>query len=114
MLVVAKDLVDLVGQKVADRPLDKVGLAENAYRRRLLGHLLLDRAPLLDQKAKVAHEVSRPLILAGRADDYAHTFRHIELAQDLAEAIPFLGVFDLARDAALIRVRHQHQVPAGQ
>ena len=70
--------------------------------------------PFLEQQGQVAHEVALLLAFARGAHDDAHAVGDGQFAQDLLEALAFLLVFDLARDAALVGVGQQHQVAAGQ
>ena len=114
VLVVADDLVDFVGEEIADGALDEVGLLEDAGGRGLALHRVLDRAPLLDEKAEVADEVARALPFADGADDDAHAFRDVEFLEDLAQAVALLRALDLARDAALVAVGHQHEIASGE
>ena len=114
VLVVADHFVDFIGEKVAHRALDEVGLLEDARRRRLLFHRLLDRAPLLDEQAEVADEIARPLPFADGADDHAHALGHVEFLEDFAQPLALLWALDLARDAALIAVGHEHEVAPGE
>ena len=71
-------------------------------------------APFLEQQGEVAHEVTLLLAFAGGAHDDAHAVGDGEFAQDLLQALAFLLVLDLARDAALVGVGQQHEVTAGQ
>ena len=54
--------------------------------------------------------------LAGgfRAQDDAHALGEAELLNDRAEAGAFLGIFDLAGDAAGVVLGHEHQETAGE
>src|SRR5579862_546180 len=112
--VVADDGLDLVGEEVADGPVDEIGFAEDARWRGLLLHRLLDLRPLFKQEAQVADEIALPLAFADGADDDAHVLGDVQLLQDFPEPIALLGRLDLARDAALRAVRHQDEIPASQ
>ena len=74
----------------------------------------LDLIPLLQQQGQVADEIAFFLAFADRAHDDPHAFGNGEFAQDFLQALAFLLVLDLARDAALVGVGQQHQVTAGQ
>ena len=106
------DGVDILGEKVADGPLDKVGLEDEGRCGGLLLHPLLHLAPLVEEEAEVADKEAGLLSLPGGADDDAHSFRKGEFGEDLAEACPFLGILDLAGDAALVVEGHQDHVTA--
>jgi hypothetical protein len=112
--VVADHLVDLIGEKIAGGALDQSRLPEHADRRRVRVAGFLDVAPLFEQHREVAHEVPQAGALGDGAHDDAHALGHGELLHDLAQAGPFLGVLDLARDSELLGVGHQHEVAARQ
>ena len=54
------------------------------------------------------------LFLADRPDDYAHAFAQGKVADDAFQPGPLGLVFNLARDAALARVRHQNKKTSGK
>ena len=76
--------------------------------------LLLHAVPFLEQQREVAHEITLLLAFAGGAHDDAHAVGDGEFAQDFFQALAFLLVFNLARDAALVGVRQQHEITSGQ
>src|SRR4029079_12590666 len=51
---------------------------------------------------------------AGGAHDDAHAVRNGEFAQDFFQAMTFLLVLDLARDTAMIGVRQEDEITAGE
>ena len=112
LLVVANHLVDFIGQEVAHRALDEIGLGKDAGRGGLFLHRLFDGPPLLDEQAEVAHEIARPLAFTNGPHDHTHVFRDVELLQNLAQPVALLGAFDLARNTALVAVGHEHEIAA--
>jgi hypothetical protein len=74
----------------------------------------LDFVPLFQQNGQVEDEVALLLALAGGAHDDAHAFGKVDFAQDFFQALAFLRVFDLARNAALVGIGQQHQEASGQ
>ena len=90
------------------------GSSKTQAGRRLFLHRLLDGSPLFDEQAEVADEVTGALAFADRAHDHAHALGNVEFLENLAQAFALLGDLDLARDAALVAVRHEHEVAAGQ
>ena len=112
--VVANDVVDFVREKIAHGALDQIGLAEDASRRGLLLHRFLDGAPLLDEQPKIAHEIPRALTFADGAHDHAHAFGHVELLEDFAQAVALFRRLDFARNAALVAIRHEHEIATGE
>ena len=113
-LAVDEHAIDVLGQKIAHRALDDVGLKVQGGRGLLVLHLLLDLLPCAEQEVEVADEIAGLLALAGSAHDDAHAFGNGEFVEQLPEALAFLDVLDLAGDAALIGVRHQDQEAARQ
>ena len=108
------DALDVFRQKVAHRAFDQIRLLENAARQRAGLDALLDLGPLLEQEGEVAHEIPFLLPFTHRAHDHAHAIGDGEFAQDLLQPQALLLVFDLAGDAALVRIRKQDQVTARQ
>ncbi len=104
----------MFGEEIAHGALDEVGFLKHATGGGLRAHAFLDLAPLLQQQVEVAHEVTGPLTLTHGAQNDAGSLRQIEPGEDVAQALAFLGRLDLARDAALIVVRHEHQVTPRQ
>jgi len=80
---------------------------------RLLGHTLLDLAPLVEEEAEVADKEAGLLPLASGADDDAHALGEGELGENLAETGALLGILDLTGDAALVIEGHEDHVAAG-
>ncbi len=76
--------------------------------------LLLDFVPLLQEQGQVQDEIALLLAFAGGAHDHAHALGDVDFAQDLLQALAFLRVFDLARNAALIGIGQKDQVASGQ
>src|SRR5262245_36183180 len=54
--VVADDFVDLVGEEVAHRTLDEIGLLKHTKRRIPAPHGFLNLLPLLEQQAQIANK----------------------------------------------------------
>ena len=75
LLVVADDLIYLLGQEVADSSFDHVGLLEAADRGLVAVSLLHDVIPLLHQQAEVTDNVPRPLPRCLGSHDQAHALR---------------------------------------
>src|SRR5205807_1127431 len=59
---------------------------------------------------EVAHEVTLLLAFPDGAHNDAHAFRNVQLAQDLLEPLALDGIFDFARDAALIGIGQQNEI----
>src|SRR5256885_13074956 len=113
-LIIAKDLVDFLGQKIADRSLDQVRLFKNATGRGFVPNQPFNFGPLVDKKSQIPHEVARALAFADGANDHANPFRDIEIAQNFPETVALLRVLDLARDSAAIAKRHQNEITTGE
>ena len=114
LLIVHDNAFDVFGQKVAHGALNQIRLLENARRRRLVLHALLHAAPLFEQQREVADEITFLLVFAGGAHDDAHAIGNRQFAQDFFQPLAFLLVFNFARNAALIRIRQQHQITSRQ
>ncbi|MBZ5585830.1 MAG: ABC transporter permease, partial [Acidobacteriia bacterium] len=71
-LAVDQHPVDFLGEEVAHRALDDVGLHVEGGGRLLRLHLLLDLLPRPQQEMEVADKIARLLAFAGGADDDAH------------------------------------------
>src|SRR5690606_37605605 len=112
--VVDEDAVDLLGEEVAHGALDEVGFLIEAGGGALALHAGLDLGPGLEQEVQVADEVAGFLALAGGAHDHAHALGDGEFVDEAFEALALLGVVDLAGDAALVAVGHEHEVTARQ
>ena len=108
------DPLDILGQEIAHRAFDQIRFLEHTGGGRLFLDPLLDPVPFLQEQRQIAHEITGLLPFADGADDHAHAFGNRQTAQDLLEALPFLLVLDLARNAALVRVGQQDQVTSGQ
>ncbi len=108
-------LVDVAGVEVADRPFDQTRfLVDQRGRDRLEGPLA-DLLPQAQQEFVVALDLGLGALNAGGADDHGHAVRQVEIGNQTLQALPVLGVRDLAGDAAaLAGVRHQHAVAAGE
>ena len=111
--VVDDDGIHLVGEEVAHRALDEIGLLEKAGGGGFFVEAFLDLRPLLEKDAQVAHEVAGTLAGTDRAHDDAHALGHFEFAQDFAEAFALFGILDLAGDAELVVEGHENQITAG-
>ena len=70
--------------------------------------------PFFEQQREVADEVAQLLAFAGGAHDHAHAVGNVQFAQDFFQALALLDVFNLAGDAALIRVGQQHEETSRQ
>ena len=112
--VVADHLVDLFRQKIAHRAFDQVRFFEDTGRDAIVLDPSFHGRPLLEQKRKITYEIAGALPLAHRADDDANAFGDIELAQNLAQTFSFLRILDLARDAAPVAERHEHEIAPGK
>ena len=112
--VVADDVVHGVRQEVPCRAFDQVGFPVHADGGGVGLLFFLHAVPLLQQHGEVADKVAVALSLGHRAHDDAHAVRHVQLLHDLAQAQAFLGVFNLAGDAELVREGHQDQVASRQ
>ncbi len=110
--VIDDDPVDLVGEEVAHGPLDQVGFRQQQLRRPHRLEIDGDPLPLFQQHMDVADEETGLLALAHGPDDHAHALGQVEFGQDAAQALAFLRVLDLARDAALVGVGHEDEIPA--
>ena len=51
---------------------------------------------MIEKEAQIADEVSGALAFPDRADDHADALRNVELAQNLAETIALLRIFDFS------------------
>ena len=112
--VIDDDRVDLIGKEIAHRPLDEIGLLEQASRSRQLLSAFLDLLPLLEQNAEVSDKITCALGLTDRADDDTHAIGNVELAENFSEPFSFSGIVDLSGDPALIIEGHEHQVATRQ
>ena len=65
---------------------------------------------MFDKQAHVANEIALALAFADGPDDDAHALREFQFLENLAQPVAFLRVLDLARDAALVTERHEHEV----
>ena len=108
------DALDVLGEEVAHGALDQVRLLEHDAGGRAPSDALLDLVPFFEQQRQVAHEVAFALAFADGAHDDAHAVGNVQFAEDFLEALAFLVIFDLARDARLVRVGQQHEVTAGE
>ena len=113
-LVVHDNAFDIFGEKIAHGAFNQIRFLKHAGRHRLLLDALLNRVPFLDEKCEVAHEVTQLLTFARRPHDDAHAIGNMEVAENFLEALAFLGIFNLAGNAALIRVWQQHEKTSGQ
>src|SRR6185369_5836176 len=98
------------GEEVADGALDEVRLLEDTSREGLGPDALLNFVPFLEEEGDIAYKVAHLLAFADGADDDTHAVRDVERAEDLLEALAFLLIFDLARDATLVRVGEQDEI----
>ena len=115
LLALDQHLLDVLRIEVADRPLDEVGLLVDHRRRGRFQRQLAHAVPGAQQEVVVALDLRLAAVGAGGAHDQAHAGGHLEVADDLAQALAVLGVGDPAADAAAARgVGHQHAVAAGQ
>ena len=113
-LIVHDNAFDVFGQKVAHGALNQIRFLENAGRRRLVLHALLHAVPLFEQQREVPDEITFLLVFAGGAHDDAHAIGNRQFTQDFFQPLAFLLVFNFARNAALIRIRQQHQITSRQ
>ena len=113
-LIVHNDAFDVFGEKIAHGAFDQIRFLKHARRHRLLFDALLNRVPFLDEKREVAHKITQLLTFARRPHNDAHAVGNVQVAQNFLEAFAFLGIFNLARNARLIRVRQQHEKTSGQ
>ena len=107
--VIAGDFVDVLGEEITHGTLDEIGLLEAADGGVLAITLGDDLIPLVEEDVQIAHDMTSTFARSFGAQDDAHTFRQADFFDDLAEPGAFLGVFDLARDAAGVVQRHQDE-----
>ena len=112
--VIANHFVDLFSKEIAHGPLYQIRFLKNAARRRLLPNESLYFRSLIEQKTQIAHKISGALTFTDGTDDHAQTVRNFKFTQNFPEPIPFLWIFDLARDAAAIAKRHQDKIAASE
>src|SRR6185295_18865681 len=91
-----------------------IRLFENTRRRGQISDLLFDLGPLIQQKSQVTHEIAGARSFTHGPNNYSNAVRNLELAQNLAQPIPFLRIFDFAGDAASIAEWHQHEIAPGK
>jgi hypothetical protein len=113
-VAVDDDAFDVFGEEIADGAFDEVGFAEDAGGIGLFGDAFLDFAPFFEEESEVTDEVTFLLIFADGADDDAHAIGDGEFAEDFFEADTFFVVLDFAGDAALVGVREEDEVTAGE
>ena len=109
------DLVDVLVVEVADRALDQRAFLVDQRRgggaQRQLAHVL----PQPQQIFEVALDLGARAAGAGGPQDHAHAFRHLEVGDDLLQALAVGHRGDLAADAAAARgIGHQHRIAAGE
>ena len=114
VVLVHDDARDVAGHDVAHAALGEIALAAQETGLARLRCLALDDLPLLEQVIEVGLEGREVGGLARGAHDDAHALRHVELAQQLAHAIPLRPLRDATGDARARRERHQHQVATGE
>src|SRR5262249_45452362 len=110
--IIANDLVDFFGQKIAHRSLNQVRFLKEPTRSRVVADGLLDFGPLIEQKTQIANEISGALAFAHCANDDSNTVGGIQVTQNLTEPFALLWVLNFSRDTAVISERHQHQITA--
>ena len=108
-------LVDLLAVEIADRALDeRAFLVDEGGRggaERQFAHVL----PHAQQIFEVALHFGAGARRAGRAQDDAHAFRHVQILDDRLQALAVGGIGDLAGDAAAAcGVRHQDGIATGE
>src|SRR5262249_30013716 len=90
--------LDVFGEEVAHRALDKLRFLKHA-RSHLLGlDAVLDLTPFLKKQGEVPHEVTLLLPFPDRSHNDPHTIRDIEFTEDLLEALTLHRILDFARD----------------
>ena len=94
--IVANNLINVFGEKIAHRPFDQIRLLENATRRRLRLDQFFNLPPLFQQHAEITDEISGALSFPHRSDDDADSFRDFELLENLAQPLALFCIFDLA------------------
>src|SRR4029453_12539058 len=112
--IIAYHLIDFFGEKIAHRAFDQVGLFKNAVGRGMIRDFLLDLAPVIEEEAQIANKIAGALTFTASANNHADPVRDIELAQNFSQAFAFLGIFNLARDAAAITEGHENKVTPGE
>src|SRR5438045_8133846 len=80
----------------------------------MIRNFLLDLAPVIEEKAQIADKITRALAFTDGANNHADSVRDIELAQNFSQALAFLRIFNLARDAAAIAEWHENKVTPGE
>src|SRR5690606_9231901 len=77
--------------------------------------LFADFIPKAGEIVEVALDLGLGALKSGGANDQAHAFGQVQLADDLLEALPIARRADLAADsAAVARIGHQHAVTASK
>ena len=116
VIVLLVDLhpIDVVGKKIPCRQSDQIRFLVKEGRTLLGIHLRLDFIPFLQKYVQIPVKKLFRLFLADRPDDYAHAFAQGQVADDALQSGPLGLVFNLARDAALARVRHQNKKTSGK
>ena len=114
-LVVEADRGHVVGEQVAQQPLEERRLAVEEHRRAVALGEGPDLVPRAGEEPPVAQERLGLAALAGGArDEPAPAPLLPELLQDRLEPPPLLVVGDLARDADVLDRRHEDEVAAGE
>ncbi|OQC35539.1 MAG: hypothetical protein BWX64_02412 [Acidobacteria bacterium ADurb.Bin051] len=112
--VVDQDLRDRVVEQIAQRLDDEVLIGVEELRPAALLRLGLDLLPGAHEGRRVAVQLGARLAEGVRAYDHPATGGQVELADHLLERPPRLLVLHLARDAAVVVVRGEHEVAAGE
>ncbi len=114
-LALDQDIVEVLVEQVADRSFDEILFLVDQGRRIRFQRRLTNGFPDAQQVVVVALDLDLGALGARRADDQAHTVRHVQRLDQRLQALAVGGVGDLARNAATTRrVRHQHAIAAGQ
>ncbi len=113
-VVVDEHLVDRAVEEVAQRLHDEVLVGVQQARALALRRLCLHPLPQAQQCGEVGLEGRLGLAEGVGAQDDAAPLRHLELVGLLAHRGSGLLVLDLARDAAGVLERRQHEVAAGE
>ena len=108
--VIADDLVDFLGQKVAGGAFDKLGLLEDAHGSGIFITDLLHFIPLLQEHCQITYEMAGSFAHCDSPHDNAHPFRDSQSLHYPSESGALLWILDLTRDPELVGQRSQDEV----
>ena len=110
-----EDFIDVARIKVPDRTFDQVPLFIDQCRRGRSKRQIPDLVPQTKQVFIVTFDFGFRAVSARRADDHSHTFRNIEVLEDVLQPAAVGDAGDFARYAAAPpRIGHQDAISSGQ